>query len=122
MTLQHDSVALAVSRACLEYYRDHDVAGEVDRRGHQLRLIFNEASAAAGLKGCGIGLPARLDLDFIPVGALGCHEQRQIFARALLERGVLPVRVAFACEMMTDADIDKVRDALPTGASRSAIL
>jgi glutamate-1-semialdehyde aminotransferase len=33
LTYQHDSVALAVSSACLRYYRDHDVAGEGGAQG-----------------------------------------------------------------------------------------
>jgi len=92
MTFQHDSVALAVSRACLQYYRDHDVAGDVNRKGEKLRQIFNDASAATGLTGRGVGLAARMDLDFTPVGHLGTHEQRHIFARETIKRGVLPVR------------------------------
>jgi acetylornithine/succinyldiaminopimelate/putrescine aminotransferase len=120
MTFQHDSVALAVSRACLRYYRDHDVAGEVNRKGERLRRIFNDASAAAGLTGRGIGLAARMDLDFTPVGRLGLHEQRQIFARETIKHGVLPVRVALPCEMLTDDDLDKVQVAFTHGCRQVA--
>ncbi len=120
MTFQHDSVALAVARACLRYYRDHDVAGVVARRGEQLRAIFNDASAAAGLTGRAVGLAARMDLDFTPVGHLGIHEQRQIFARETMKRGVLPVRVAFPCEMLTDDDLEKVQRAFIHGCRKVA--
>jgi glutamate-1-semialdehyde 2,1-aminomutase len=120
MTFQHDSVTLAVSRACLQYYRDHDVAGDVRRKGEKLRKIFNDASAAAGLTGRGVGLAARMDLDFTPVGHLGLHEQRIIFARETIKRGVLPVRVAFPCEMLTDADLDKVQRAFTHGCQEVA--
>jgi glutamate-1-semialdehyde aminotransferase len=115
MTFQHDSVALAVSRACLQHYRDHDVAGTVARRGEQLRRMFDDASAAAGLTGRAVGLAARLDLDFTPVGRLGIHEQRQVFARETIRHGVLPVRVAFPCEMLTDADMEQVQGAFARG-------
>jgi glutamate-1-semialdehyde 2,1-aminomutase len=120
MTFQHDSVALAVSRACLRYYRDHDVAGDVNRKGEQLRQIFNDASAAAGLTGRGVGLAARMDLDFTPVGHLGIHEQRQIFARETIKYGVLPVRVAFPCEMLTDTDLEEVQRAFTHGCRKVA--
>jgi len=120
MTFQHDSVALAVSRACLGYYRDHDVAGDVNRKGEKLRRIFDDASAAAGLTGRGVGLAARMDVDFTPVGHLGLHEQRQIFARETIKRGVLPVRVAFPCEMLTDEDLEKVQRAFTYGCRKVA--
>ena len=120
MTFQHDSAALAVSRACLRHYRDHDVAGGVMRKGEKLRRIFNNASAAAGLTGRAVGLAARLDLDFTPVGHLGLHEQRQIFARATIKRGVLPIRVAFPCEMLTDADLAVVERAFAHGCRQVA--
>jgi acetylornithine/succinyldiaminopimelate/putrescine aminotransferase len=120
MTFQHDSAALAVARACLRYYRDHDVAGDVMRKGEKLRRIFNDASAAAGLTGRGVGLAARLDLDFTPVGHLGLHEQRIIFARATIEHGVLPIRVAFPCEMLTDTDLEKVGRAFIHGCRQVA--
>ena len=115
MTFQHDSVALAVSRACLQHYRDHDVAGTVARRGEQLRRMFDDAAAAAGLTGRAVGLAARLDLDFTPVGRLGIHEQRQVFARETIRHGILPVRVAFPCEMLTDADMEQVQGAFARG-------
>jgi glutamate-1-semialdehyde aminotransferase len=120
MTFQHDSVALAVSRACLQYYRDHDVAGDVNRKGEKLRQIFNHASAAAGLSGRGVGIAARMDVDFTPVGHLGLHEQRQIFARETIRHGVLPVRVAFPCEMLTDRDLEKVQHAFTLGCGKVA--
>ncbi len=120
MTFQHDSVALAVARACLQHYRDHDVAGDVRRKGERLREIFDGACGAAGIAGRGVGLAARLDLEFMPVGHLGWHEQRQIFARATIERGVLPVRVAFPCEMLTDADLEKVERAFTWGCRQLA--
>jgi glutamate-1-semialdehyde aminotransferase len=120
MTFQHDSVALAVSRACLEHYRDHDVAGTVHRRGEQLRAIFDEASAAAGLPGRAVGLAARMDLDFVPEGRLGLHEQRQVFARETIKHGVLPIRVAFPCEMLTDADLEQVQHAFTHGCRQVA--
>jgi glutamate-1-semialdehyde aminotransferase len=120
MTCQHDSVALAVSRACLEYYRDHDVAADVNRKGEKLRQIFNHASAAAGLTGRGVGLAARMDLDFTPVGHLGTREQRHIFARETIKRGVLPVRVAFPCEMLTDGDLEKINSAFIHGCRKVA--
>jgi glutamate-1-semialdehyde aminotransferase len=115
MTFQHDAVALAVSRACLQHYRDHDVAGDVNRKGERLRTIFDDAAAAVGLTGRAIGMAARLDFDFTTVGHLTVHEQRHIFARETIKRGVLPVRVAFPCEMMTDADLDHVQDAFTHG-------
>jgi glutamate-1-semialdehyde aminotransferase len=120
MTFQHDSVALAVSRACLRYYRDHDVAGDVNRKGERLRRIFDGASAAAGLTGRAVGLAARMDIDFTPVGHLGLHEQRQIFARETIRHGVLPVRVAFPCEMMTDDDLEQVERAFAHGCQTVA--
>jgi glutamate-1-semialdehyde 2,1-aminomutase len=120
MTFQHDSVALAVSRACLRYYRDHDVAGDVNRKGERLRRIFDGASAAAGLTGRAVGLAARMDIDFTPVGHLGLHEQRQIFARETIRHGVLPVRVAFPCEMMTDADLEQVERVFAHGCQTVA--
>jgi hypothetical protein len=66
------------------YYRDHDVAGEVNRKGEKLRRIFDDASAA------GVGLAARMDIDFTPVGHLGLHEQRQIFARETISTASCP--------------------------------
>ena len=120
MTFQHDSVALAVSRACLAYYRDHDVAGDVNRKGEQLRRIFDEGSAAVGLTGRGVGLAARMDIDFAPVPRLEPHEQRHVFARETIKHGVLPVRVAFPCEMMTDADLEKVEVAFSHGFEKVA--
>jgi glutamate-1-semialdehyde aminotransferase len=120
MTFQHDSVALAVSRACLQYYRDHDVAGEVNRKGEKLRRIFDDASSSAGLTGRGVGLAARMDIDFTPVGRLGTHEQRHVFARETIKRGVLPVRVAFPCEMLTDQDLEKVQVAFTYGCRKVA--
>jgi glutamate-1-semialdehyde aminotransferase len=120
MTFQHDSVALAVSRACLQYYRDHDVAADVNRKGEKLRQIFDGASAAAGLTGRGVGMAARMDLDFTPVGPLGIHEQRQIFARETIKHGVLPVRVALPCEMLTDDDLEKVQRAFISGCRKVA--
>jgi hypothetical protein len=56
-----------------------------------------------------------MDIDFAPVGHLGLHEQRQIFARETIRHGVLPVRVAFPCEMMTDGDLEKVERAFGHG-------
>jgi hypothetical protein len=104
----------------LRYYRDHDVAGDVTRKGEVLRRLFNEASTAAGLRGLACGLAGRLDLDFVPVGSIGTHEQRIVFGRALLERGLLPARVALACHMLTDADLDKVQRAFTYGCKQVA--
>ncbi len=120
LTFQHDSVALAVSRACLQYYRDHDVAGEVARKGEILRGLFDEAAAAAGLSGRAVGLASRLDLDFWPVGPVTTLDQQVVFGRALLERGVLPVRVALPCELLTDADLEKVQHAFAHGCKQVA--
>jgi hypothetical protein len=93
---------------------------DVARKGEKLRTIFNDASAAAGLTGRGVGLAVRMDLDFTPVGHLGTHEQRHIFARETIKRGVLPVRVALPCEMLTDADLDKVQGAFIHGCRKVA--
>lgn len=117
LTYQHDSVALAVSLACLRYYRDHDVAGEVTRRGEMLRRLFDDACAAAGLPGRAVGLPGRLDLDLGPWWMETTHQQRIVFARGLLERGVLPVRVACACEQLTDQDLERVQLAFKHGCT-----
>ncbi len=115
LTFQHESVALAVSRACLRHYRDNDVAGTVQRRGEELRAIFDEASAAAGLPGRAVGFAARMDLDFVPAGLLGLHEQRIIFARETIKHGVLPIRVALPCEMLTDGDMERIQHAFTHG-------
>ena len=120
LTFQHESVALAVASACLRYYRDHDVAGEVARKGEILRSLFNDASAAAGLSGRAVGLAARLELDFWPVGSATTLDQQIVFWRALLERGVLPVRVALPCELLSDADLEQVRDAFDHGCRQVA--
>ncbi len=95
----------------MRHYRDHDVAGDVTRKGEVLRRLYNEASAAAGLSGRGVGLASRMDIDFPDANIFGTHAQRTVFGRALLERGVLPVRVAFPCELMTDADLERVQHA-----------
>lgn len=115
LTYQHDSVALAVSSACLRYYRDHDVAGEVARKGEIIRALFNDAAAAAQLSGRGVGPPSRFDLDFWPVGFANTVDQQMVFFRALLERGVLPVRVVLPCELLTDADLEQVQRAFDYG-------
>ena len=120
LTFQHESVALAVASACLRYYRDHDVAAEVARKGEILRSLFNDASAAAGLSGRAVGLAARLELDFWPVGSATTLDQQIVFWRALLERGVLPVRVALPCELLSDADLEQVRDAFDHGCRQVA--
>lgn len=120
LTFQHDTVALAVARECLRYYRDHDVAGEVARKGESLRALFNAAAATAGLSGRAIGLASRFDLDFWPVGAATTLDQQVVFGRALLERGVLPVRVVLPCELLTDADIEQVGHAFEHGCQQVA--
>jgi glutamate-1-semialdehyde 2,1-aminomutase len=120
MTYQHDSVALAVSSACLRYYRDHDVAGEVARKGEMIRGLFNDASAAAGLIGRGVGPPSRFELDFWPVGSATTFDQQVVFFRALVERGVLPVRVVLPCELLTDADLEQVQRAFTHGCKEVA--
>lgn len=115
LTYQHESVSLGVAAACLRYYRDHDVAGRVARHGEIIRGLFDEAAAAVGLRGRGVGPPARFELDFPPVGFANTVEQQLIFFRACLERGVLPVRVVMPCERLTDADFAQVRDAFGHG-------
>lgn len=120
LTYQHDSVALAVSRACLRYYRDHPVAEEVTRKGEILRRLFEEAAAAAGLPGRGVGLAGRLDLDLGPWWSQSTHDQRIVFARGLLEQGVLPVRVACTSEGMTDQDLERVQRAFKHGCEKVA--
>jgi len=120
LTYQHDSVALAVSSACLRYYRDHDVAGEVARKGETIRGLFNAASAAAGLSGRGVGPPARFELDFWPVGSASTVDQQLVFFRACLEHGVLPVRVVLPCELLTDADLEQVQRAFDHGCKQVA--
>lgn len=126
LTFQHESVSLAVARACVQYYRDHDVAGTVARKGEVLRSLFNDAAAAAGLNSRAVGPPARMDLDFWPVGEpgaqVGTMEQQAVFSRGLIEHGVLPVRVALPCETLTDADIEQVGRAFRHGCEQVARL
>lgn len=120
LTFQHDSLALAVSRECLRYYRDHDVAGDVARKGEILRGLFDDAAATAGLAGRGVGLSARFDLDFWPVGSATTMDQQVVFGRALLEQGVLPVRVVLPCEMLTEADLERAGRAFRHGCQAVA--
>lgn len=120
LTFQHETVALAVSRACLRHYRDHDVAGQVARRGELLRGFFDEAAADAGLAGRAVGFSARLDLDFWPVGGVDTVEQQMVFGRTLLAHGVLPVRVVLPCAMLTDADLAQARRAFRHGCAAVA--
>jgi hypothetical protein len=104
----------------LRYYRDHDVAGEVARKGEMIRGLFNDASAAAGLIGRGVGPPSRFELDFWPVGSATTFDQQVVFFRALVERGVLPVRVVLPCELLTDADLEQVQRAFTHGCKEVA--
>jgi glutamate-1-semialdehyde aminotransferase len=122
LTFQHESVSLAVARACVQYYRDHDVAGAVARKGEMLRTLFNDAAAAAGIGSRAVGPSARFDLDFWPVGDVGTMDQQAVFGRALLEHGVLPVRVVLPCELLSDADIEQVGRAFAHGCRQVARL
>jgi glutamate-1-semialdehyde aminotransferase len=122
LTFQHESVSLAVASACVQYYRDHDVAGEVARKGEMLRSLFNDAAAAAGLSSRAVGPPARMDLDFWPVGGVGTMDQQAVFARGLLSHGVLPVRVVLPCELLSDADLEQVGRAFEHGCRQVARL
>ena len=79
----------------------------------------NAASAAAGLIGRGVGPPGRFDLDFWPVGSASTVDQQLVFFRALLDCGVLPVRV-FPCELLTDADLEQVQRAFDHGCKEVA--
>lgn len=120
LTYQHESVSLTAASACLRYYGEHDVAGRVARHGETIRRLFDDAAARVGLRGRGVGPPARFELDFPPVGWANTVEQQLIFFRACLERGVLPVRVVLPCEMLTDADLAQVQVAFEHGCGAVA--
>jgi acetylornithine/succinyldiaminopimelate/putrescine aminotransferase len=96
LTFQHDSVALAVSRACLRYYRDHDVAGTVTRKGEILRRLYDEAPAAAGLPGRGVGLPGRLDI----AGPAGCRPLTTSASSSRVACSAACCRAGHACEAL----------------------
>jgi glutamate-1-semialdehyde aminotransferase len=109
LTFQHDSTALAVSRACLQYYQDNDVAGDVARKVEILRGLYDQAAVAAGLKKSrAVATLGRLGLGILPVGEVTGAAQRIVFGHALLERGVLPFRVMLPCELMTDSDLEQL--------------
>jgi len=67
-----------------------------------------------------VGPPGRFDLDFWPVGSASTVDQQLVFFRALLDRGVLPVRVVFPCELLTEADLEQVQRAFDHGCREVA--
>ena len=120
LTFQHDSVALAVARACLQYYRDNDVAADVGRKAEQLRTLYDQAAASAGLEGRAMKVPGRIGLRLLRSGKATAAQQQVVFGHALLERGVLPARIALPCELLTDADIEQVGLAFEHGCQEVA--
>lgn len=123
MTYQSDSLGFVLARSCLTYLHDNNIPEILATKGEMLRAAFNNAAQEHGLPARAVGIPSRLDLNFLPIEGLSVNEQEKIFLSALAQHNVIPTLTVSPCEQLTDADIEQAGDVFNSGmlAIRSAL-